>query len=117
VDDDDILNALFGTLQLAFSPGQAEPIPIRRRDGAFMGPDGPWNTRVTGVVIASLYPWGLGAGRFELYHNPWTANQLGDCRLPIRQARRLEEGLEWTEGPRLLDLFGLPDGWPYQPAA
>jgi hypothetical protein len=117
LDDDDVLDALFGTPQVSFGPGNSEPITSRRSDGAFVGPDGPWNTRVTAVIVGNLYPWGLDAGRFELYHNPWTSNPFHGCDLTVRQASLQGDRLDWKEGPRLLDVFGLPAGWPQQPAA
>jgi hypothetical protein len=117
LDDDDVLDALFGTPQVSLGPGDSEPIPSRRPDGAFVGPDGPWNSRVTAVIVGNLYPWGLEAGRFELYHNPWTSNPFDICDLPVRQSSLQGDRLDWKEGPRLLDVFGLPAAWPHQPAA
>jgi hypothetical protein len=112
VDDDDIVEALFGTEQLIFYRGDQTPIPTRQKDGAFMGPDGPWNTRVSGVLIATLYPWNLGSARFELYVNPWAAKSLMDCSFAARQATVSHGALVWTGTSDLLAHFALPLGWP-----
>lgn len=117
VDEDDILDALFGTHQVSFSPEHAEPVSTRKRDGALMGPTGPRNTRVSAVIMANLYPWGLHAGRFELYHNPWASRPIAGGLPPIRQAHLTDRNLQWTAGLPLLELFGLPEGWPQVPAA
>jgi len=115
VDQDDILDALFGTLQVSIIKDDDIPISSRQRNGVFMGPDGPWNTRVTAVVISNLFPWNLTTGRLELYHNPWTKRPLSLCSLPLRQASLVNNKLEWLDGISLTDLFGLWPTWPNQP--
>jgi hypothetical protein len=116
-DQEDILNALFGTLQFTDTMNQPNPIPSRKQDGVFIGPRGPWNTRVTGVIMATLFPWNLPSARFELYHNPWATLPLKSYTLPIRQALVVGDRLEWRDGVRFIDLYKLPAGWPDQPAA
>lgn len=113
VDSDAVLNALFGTEQLTATLGQSTPTLSRKRDGVFMGPAGPWNTRVSGVVVgAKLFPWSLLVASFDLYHHPWTAKPLGDCVPSIRQGRLAGDRLEWHDGVQLIDLFHLPPKWP-----
>jgi hypothetical protein len=117
VDNDDILDVLFGTEQIILVQGSQAPIPSRRKDGAFMGPNGPWNTRVSAVLIATLYPWNLGSARFEFYSNPWAAKPLTDCNFPARRATVSDGALVWTGASDLLGHFGLPLGWPDEPTA
>ncbi|HKV43610.1 MAG TPA: hypothetical protein VJT32_02865 [bacterium] len=113
VDSDDVLNALFGTEQLTATLGQPTPTLSRKRDGVFMGPAGPWNTRVSGVLVgAKLFPWSLRAASLELYHHPWGTKSLVDCLPMVRQARLIGDRLEWHDGLQLADLFHLPPNWP-----
>jgi|SRR5690348_3839753 len=88
VDSHAVLNALFGTEQLTATLGQPTPTLSRKRDGVFVGPAGPWNTRVAGVIVGSnLFPWSLPSASFDLYHHPWAAKPLGNCLPALRQAR------------------------------
>ena len=112
VDDEDILNALFGTEQFAFAQGSPTPVPSRRRDGALIGPNGPWNTRVSAVLVSTLFPWNLGACRLELYHNPWAAKPLRACSFALRQGTVLDGSVTWSGATELLSHFGLEPGWP-----
>ena len=111
-EDDDILNALFGTEVYVWTPGQTGPIPSRKPDGAFIGPKGPQNTRISAVLIASLYPASIGTGRFSLYHHPWPKRPLDESWLPIRQALRKASRLQWSHGQALHRILGLAANWP-----
>ena len=115
-EEEDILDALFGTTQYTVTMDRPSPIESRKADGVFMGPKGPWNTRVSGVIVSELFPWNLPSARFELYHNPWARRPVDASTLPIRQAALVGDRLEWQEGVRLVDLYRLPDGWPNEPA-
>lgn len=117
VDDGDILNALFGTEQLTFVKGSKDPIPSRKRDGAFIGPNGPWNTRVSAALVCHIFPWSLRECRLELYHNPWAARPLQSCELALRSAVVVDGNVEWTGDNQLLAHFALPSGWPEVGAA
>ncbi len=115
-EQEDILNALFGTFQFTATTNQPKPVPSRKPDGIFKGPGGPWNTRVSGVIVANLFPWNVPSARFELYHNPWATLPLKSCTLPLRQASVAGDRLEWRDGVPLADLYRLTAGWPDQPA-
>ena len=111
-EQEDILNALFGTRQLTATTNRPNPVPSRKPDGIFRGPGGPWNTRVSGVIVATISPWNLPSARFELYHHPRATFPLKPCALPLRQASIAGDRLEWREGIPLADLYRLPEGWP-----
>jgi hypothetical protein len=112
VDPEDILNALFGTFQLTATTDRPHPVPSRKPDGIFRGRGGPWNTRVSGVIVANLFPWNIPSARFELYHNPWATLSLKSHTLPLRQASVEGSRLEWRDGVSLSGLYRLPAGWP-----
>jgi hypothetical protein len=80
VDQEDILDALFGSEQVTFPldmPDDQPPILSRARDGVWFGPSGPKNTRVSGVLIVkNLTPWSIGHSDVTLYHNPSTHHPL-----------------------------------------
>lgn len=116
-DQDDPVDALFGTEQVTVSATDRNPRITRARDGAFMGPQGPWNTRVSAVLIGAVFPWNLLTCPLELYHNPWGVEPLASGVLPLREASLVDQGLVWKERTALQILFGLPDGWPDQSGA
>jgi len=74
-DDIDISNALFGEEQVTIIFRGNELIgqrPGRKPNGAWYGPKGPQNKRVSAVLIAvNLNPWKIAKVTPVLWHNPW----------------------------------------------
>jgi hypothetical protein len=67
------------------------------RDGAFLWAQGPWNTRVSAVLIGAVFPWNILTCPLELYHNPWGGEPLATGVLPLREASLVDQGLLWKE--------------------
>jgi hypothetical protein len=62
-----VMDALFGDEGFTFNH-KLERAP----NGAFFGPQGPQNTRVSGVIICNYLLWGnIGKINPVLWHNPW----------------------------------------------
>jgi hypothetical protein len=113
----DIMEALFGKESQVFQLVEGkviEPIPTREANGAWRGPSGPANTRVSAVMVcSSLVPWSVAARTPAVYFNPW-------ARYPLHAAfERLSTVI--ANGDCMLDhdgdtaesLFSLPAGWPF----
>jgi hypothetical protein len=116
IEDDDIVKALFGTEGFEFMLRPGTPVTSCNHYGAFIGPSGPWNRRVSAVIVGTLYPWSMSRARFELYHNLWGRKSLEDCAITIRQATVTETGLAWSGATNLIELFDLQPGWPDEPS-
>lgn len=116
VDNEDITNALFGRLAYRISQDpNREAQLVRQRDGSWMGPNGPVNTRVSAVLTAvNLGPWSVAHLAPRLWVNPWASIPLIDA-LPW-QASRLDQSTgaltEDASAAAPADLFGLPEDWP-----
>jgi hypothetical protein len=117
VDDDDVLDALFGSEQFTWTRDSDTVLPSRATDGPLMGPRGAMNTRVSAILVGHVFPSNLADCRLELYHNPWAKRPLAACEVGLPQIRVVDEQLSRTEGAQLLSHFGLPEGWPAVPCA
>ena len=121
VDDIDIAEALFGKEEfLVCRDLDCEPQTTMRRkpDGAWFGPNGPVNTRVSAVLIAtSLGPWNVASRKPVLYHNPWAQYPCGGPITLLAQQVPEDGRMVFREGVASHDLFDLPDSWPYAPVA
>lgn len=113
----DAMQALFGQEVMVIDrdhsgrPGKARM--SRKGNGAWLGPAGPINRRVSAVlVIGQLLPWTAGMRRPVVYHNPWARyplqgafpwldNHVPSSHKMVRKAAR---------GGR--NLIGLPANWP-----
>jgi hypothetical protein len=119
-DDHLIMDALFGkegfTLYRLPTGGSDQKL-TRASNGAFRGPHGPQNTRVSGVIICNELFWGnISKINPVLWHNPWASFPLSQDMWAFPQFVRGPDKtrLELKSGRKAADLFGLPEGWPMQ---
>lgn len=112
VDQDDILDALFGDEQLVVARETGMAIPSRARNGAWIGPTGPVLTRVSGAIVASIYPWSLEVPTCALVHNPWARLPLQTIEHPFVSAKVSGTRVIWEDGGDLLQFFDLQSPWP-----
>jgi hypothetical protein len=111
-DWDDIVDALFGSLQIVVDARTRESHESRARDGLFMGEKGPQNTRVSAVLITTVFPWSLVNASVKLVLNPWAAHPLTEDVLPFEPVRVVDGKLTTAAGVSLKSLLELPDNWP-----
>jgi hypothetical protein len=114
----DVIGSLFGTvaIRIAVGPiGAAAPETFRQRDGAWQGPGGPVNTRVSGVItVANLGPGSVARRELRLWLNPWAARPM-TADLPIATTSGDDATGMLSERPAQIaaaKLFGLPEDWP-----
>lgn len=117
-DDLMIMDALFGKERMTayqLPGGGSDHKLTRAPNGAFLGPHGPQNTRVSGVIICSNLSCG-GIARITpvLWHNPWASFPLNQNFLSLPQHIQNQEKtrIEFREGENTTDLFGIPEDWP-----
>jgi len=105
IDEDDMLNALLGTLAVRYqlisdeSASAPEPEPFRQHDG-FYQPRRSRKLSATGLYRENFTKSRIES-RLEIYHNPWAANPLdysvfeGEA---VRQLVKVDEGcMEWRD--------------------
>lgn len=113
--EDDAFDALFGE-EIISTRQTAEGFERRISrdiDGAWRGPSGPVNTRVSAVLSTErLGPWSLGQRRARLFMNPWARRPLEVLPLAIDIREVRDEQIYCTAGNSIADLLGLPEGWP-----
>lgn len=114
----DVIQALFGTEQFVIhqdpDPSKREPQLQRKPDGAFRGPRGPQNTRVSAVlVVSSLLPWTVSVHEPALYLNPWARHPLGNHFSALTTHKPVGNRLVEQPGQPVAELLGLPEAWPF----
>jgi hypothetical protein len=114
-DEESVVDAAFGTpgVSVRHTPSGFEERGARDGDGVWLGPRGPVNTRVSGILSTErLTPWTLAQCRARLVLNPWSRYPLLDPPLPIDRLSVRGEHLRSTRGLSVRKLFDLPEGWP-----
>lgn len=114
LDEIDEVQALYGEEYWGEVIGHPERSgPRRRPNGAWQGPHGPQNRRVSAVwFFNDLTPYTLASRRSMLYVNPW-AYAMPPENLQRVPTRRVEgEELIQLPGMDLRTIYELPAGWP-----
>ena len=115
-----VMDALFGDEGITayrLPSGGFDHRPTRTLNGAFFGPSGPQNTRVSGVIICNDLLWGnIAKINPVLWHNPWAAFPFNQdlWTHPQYVPNPDKSRIELKPRGRVADLFGLPVDWPIQ---
>lgn len=114
VDQDDILDALFGQEQytLTFSEtDRSQPTNAqmsRKPNGVWTSPAGPRYTRVSGLLVATRFSiWDIAQASVRLYHNPWAEKPYSSRLARLSQAIPEGNHLTFFEGGSLASILGL----------
>ncbi|MGB9835032.1 MAG: hypothetical protein ACPLPW_08725 [bacterium] len=116
-DNIDIGNALFGEeiVTIIFRGNELiDQRPGRKPNGAWFGPKGPYNTRISAALIAvNLLPWNIARVTPVLWQNPWASRPLSPELLPFPKFLVGEDNhLEEFKGKNGWELLGLDPNWP-----
>lgn len=113
-----IMDALFGDEQITsyYMPGgKSNDRLTRAPNGAFRGPKGPKNTRVSGIIVCNDLLWGnIAKINPVLWHNPWAAYPMDSRLWPFPQwiLNESKTKIVPKTGRDIGELFGLPKEWP-----
>ncbi len=118
----DVIQAIFGQETVVFDTVdgrmQGKPRLSRTPNGAWAGPKGPVNRRVSGVLtVGSLLPWTVAVHRPVLYHNPWARYPLEHGLSFLDNQRPAGGHMVLEPGPQLREVMRLPPDWPRELAS
>lgn len=119
VEDRDIDQALFGPMGYRYDRELGEIVGAHQPDGAFIGPKGAINSRLSGVLTwVNLSPTTMGVVEPTLWTNPWAAHPVS-ARGPWRCIDVQPNGrvVEHPATRTSAGVLGLPDRWPYVESA
>ena len=120
VDDIDICNALFGEEQITVTPydnGSIKRIYGRKSNGAWYGPNGPINQKVSAMFLTvNLFPNNIAERKPFLWHNPWANRTLDSDILPFFQwiIDLNNNRLIKKNGKKSWQLLGVYPNWPFE---
>ena len=111
------MEALFGTERFIFSPSSDQPqTPSFQRapNGAWFGPSGTRNQKISAVfVVSALRPWTVATAEPVIYCNPWARYPIESLPDSIKQFRLEGQEMVSRGGCLVRTLLSLPSGWPH----
>jgi hypothetical protein len=118
LDRIDVMEALFGFEQFRYRPGALPQQPElgRAPNGAWFGPAGIQNTRVSAALVfpnlsQSSLCWTIPC----IYHNPWAAHRYaGELDRLNGGVPRDAQYMDFQDGESLRSIFDLREDWPGQ---
>lgn len=112
-DEDDIMNVLFGSLQVTFStnPNNRNKRSTRALDGVFLDSNGPKNTRVSGIFITHVNPANLDIAKHWLVKHPYASKELNFSALKLSTIVVEDGKIKKIDGSTIKEIIGLPDDW------
>jgi hypothetical protein len=114
----DEMQALFGEETFVLDRARPEEVPRMERlpNGAWMGPDGPRYTRLTGAwIFRNLEPSNTASCQCTLYQNPYAQRELPGLFHRMDHAMPTDGVMDWRNGDSIAALLGLPTDWPEMP--
>ena len=112
-DTTDIEEALFGSEQVHLDRRTGQIVGYsRKQNGAFYGPKGPQNTRVSGAIIGTILPYSIAKTSLTLYHHPHAEYPFDIQRLQIDQAFVQNMRVVLQRKPPLREHYKLDEHWP-----
>lgn len=115
IDEIDIREALFGdeVLQIPMDAPPDAGTMTRKPNGAWIGPEGPINTRVSSVLLGiDVEPWRIAKAPLVLCHNPWAQRRIEGPLTALPEYKPTDEEYRKEEGAHPRSMFGLPAEWP-----
>lgn len=112
-DDYDIMNALFGSLQVTFStnPDNRDERTTRAHDGIFRNTKGPKFTRVSGILITNVSSTTLHVAKHWLVKHPFAANELIFDVFKLSKTVVEKKQITMIEGKSIKEILEIPDNW------
>lgn len=110
-----VTNALFGSEYIAVREvdGAWQHREFRHPDGAWLGPRGPINTRVSAVLSTQrLTPWSIAQKRAHLTLNPWARRPLGVAPFTVDRSWVEADQIRSASGRSFAEVFELAADWP-----
>ncbi len=112
-DDEDVMNALFGSLQVTVSTDLSNKKEkwSRAYDGVFLDTRGPKFTRVSGILITNVYPSNLHVANHWLVKHPFASKDLNFDDIYLSRIEVIENKIESITGKNIKDILTVPDDW------
>lgn len=113
LDQEDMLNALFGTLQITFStdPNNKEERWTRALDGVFLNASGPKFTRVSGVFITNVHASNLHLANHWLVKHPFGSIDFPMNSFNFQKVEVINNRIEIAPGTTIKEILDIPDNW------
>lgn len=113
LDHYDMMNALFGSLQVTYStnPENRDERWTRALDGAFLNSSGPKFTRVSAIFITHVHSANLHVANHWLIKHPYATKELSFDPFRLEKILVIDNKIETIKGNSIKEILEIPDNW------
>jgi len=113
MDHHDMMNALFGSLQISFStdPNNKDEKWTRAMDGAFLNTNGPRYTRVSGIFITHVNTANIHVANHWLIKHPFAAKELVMDEFKLQKIEVIDNKIQTIKGDSIKEILNIPEDW------
>jgi len=110
-DDDDVMDAIFGSLQITFStdPNNRNERLERALDGVFKNSKGPKFTRVSGVLITNVHTANLYTAKHWLIKHPFAKQEIDFEKFRLTRTVVENNQIKTYAGETISEILGTSD--------
>lgn len=111
--DYDMMNALFGSLQMTFStnPSNQDEKLTRAKDGIFLNSQGPKYTRVSAILITHVHSANLHVANHWLVRHPFANKELSFDSFELTKVLVDNDQIKTINGKSIKEILEIPDNW------
>lgn len=112
-DHYEVMNALFGSLQVTFStdPNNRDEKWTRALDGVFLNSKGPKITRVSAILITNVHSANLHIASHWLVKHPFAKQEIDLSKIDITKILVDENQIKTISGKTIKEILEIPDNW------
>src|SRR5690606_11651998 len=109
----DMMNALFGSLQMTFStnPAHRDERLTRARDGVFLNSQGPKFTRVSAIFVTNVHSANLHIANYWLVRHPFANKELSFDPFQLTKVVVENHQIKTISGKSIKEILEIPDNW------
>lgn len=109
--DDDVTNAILGSLSIQYStdPNNNDTKYVRERNGVIMGPNGPKNQNVSAFFITRVHSHNLHVANYWIVNHPFAKRPIDLSNFGLTYYYLDNSTLKRQEGKTIKEIFQVDD--------
>jgi hypothetical protein len=111
IDENEIQDAIFGSIQTTYNFKNKSTKSVRTYDGLVLGKRGPKNKNASAFFITNVLPHNLHIAKYWIYKHPFAENDLDLTETNFTFHFLKENEIQKRNGKEIIEILSLKDNW------